>query len=143
MKFGFLLFCSAFIILAIGSCSKYEGNFCNVGLEGDSCKTLSRDKYIGNWDVDAKTVQGGTQYFIIQMTTAASDSAHFLISNMNNKGYTIECNILSSNAFEIVKQTSTGRIKVLVTGTGKLDNGKLKIDYEEAGVPFTVFATKK
>lgn len=60
---------------------------CPVGYEGEDCETLSRDKFIGNWD--GSDVCGSGSYDIELQVLAATDSVKALVKNPGGFGSTV------------------------------------------------------
>lgn len=106
-----LLFCAALIPWPL-SCNNdkcedvicpynqicYEGICaCNNGWEGDSCKTSSIPRFLGNYDVNEYALSGVTPAPLYSSTISAGSSDNVIfISNFSNTGITIKAQIATS-----------------------------------------------
>lgn len=85
LTMGMLAF--AGLTTTLVSCSSDGNEPCPVGYEGADCKTLSRDKFLGNWNGEDICTSG--PYEIELEILAATDSVKALVKNPGGFGTSV------------------------------------------------------
>lgn len=124
-----LLTLGAFSTVTFTSCSKDET--CNVGYEGDDCKTLSRAKFIGQWHGTEVCTQGDDEYNIV-ISAGSSSDVSIVYNNVYNQQFTATGTMTGTHGFSFSGNgIGTGGGNVTFSGTASLDQstGKLTVTY--------------
>lgn len=100
---------------------------CNLGYEGSDCKTLSRDKFIGQWK-GTETCTIGTDDYTVTITASSTGDLNIIMSNIYNDNYTAQGTITGNNS---VKFDGTSANNVSFSGTAIYEAGtnQLKLNY--------------
>jgi hypothetical protein len=103
-----LLSIGAFTTTVMTSCSK-DDKTCNLGYEGSDCKTLSRDKFIGQWKGhEACTL--GTDDYTITISPSSTGDLNLVYTNVYNQSF-------------VASGTITGPYGFSFSGTGAVTGG--------------------
>jgi hypothetical protein len=108
-------------IFSVSSCTKT----CDVGYEGDNCKTEVRTKYLGNFN--GTEVCNQTNVTIaVNALTVSSDVVKVTFFNLYGAGYNTTGTVQSDGTITIATQAfGTGSI----SGSASIVSGKVKIEY--------------
>lgn len=112
-----MLTLGAFSVTLFTSCSKDKE--CEIGYEGDDCKTLMRDKFVGDWS--GKDICTSGEYDIeISATRSTTNDLNVLVSNPGGFGGTIRITgtVINSTTLEFTNQD---------VGEDRILNGKMTI----------------
>lgn len=122
-----MLSIAAFSAVTFSSCSK-DDEICPVGKEGDDCETLSRVKFIGDWDGTEDCTIGDDAY-TIEIRESSSSDIQVVYRNVYNAGYTATGTMTGTNGFSFSGTSAGG---VTFSGTAELNSatGKLSVDYK-------------
>lgn len=103
---------------------------CPVGFEGGTCQTLSRDKFISNYnggDSCGSTI--ANQYYTpysVQLLTVLNKPLEMTLTNvLNNMADSAVCTIWSTDSFTFIGSNNSTNF----TGWGKLRNDSLWLAY--------------
>lgn len=113
-----MLTLGAFSMVTFSSCGKDE-KVCEVGYEGDDCKTLMRDKFVGNWT--GKDICTSGEYPIdLGVERSSVSEINALVSNPGGFGGTIRITgtVINSTTLEFTNQD---------VGENRTLNGKMTI----------------
>lgn len=130
-----LLTIGGFATVTMSSCSS-DDKVCNTGYEGDDCKTLSRAKFIGQWQGD-EVCTVGTDNYTITITASSESEIKIVYSNVYNdpSNYTAVGTMTGPNGYSFSGTAANG---VTFSGTGTYDSGtgRMIVNYkvETAGV---------
>ncbi|KAA5532465.1 hypothetical protein F0919_16895 [Taibaiella lutea] len=124
-------------LLAIGSlsavtmtsCSK-DDTTCAVGYEGKDCKTLSRDKFIGQWQ-GHEDCTIGTDDYSITLTASGTSEVKLIYTNVYNQAFTATGEMTGTNGFTFSGTAAGTSGTVNFSGNVSLDQstGKLTSTY--------------
>ncbi|WP_118976677.1 hypothetical protein [Taibaiella koreensis] len=129
-----LLSIGTFSAVTFSSCSKDDT--CQVGYEGKDCKTLSRDKFVGQWKGQEQCTQGDDEY-VITLTASSSSDVKLVYTNVYNQAFTATGTMTGTNGFSFEGNgIGTGGATVTFNGVGSLDQstGQLTITYTISGL---------
>ncbi|MFT4062265.1 MAG: hypothetical protein QM642_07915 [Edaphocola sp.] len=125
-----MLAAAGFTAATFTSCTKEET--CNVGYEGDDCKTLSRDKFIGQWKGTEECTLG-TDDYSITITASSTSEVGVVLNNIYNQSFVGTGTMTGTNGFSFSGQgTGSGGGTVTFSGTATLNSttGQLSVVYE-------------
>lgn len=124
MKKIFKAFAGVAVLAAlttISSCTKT----CDLGYEGDNCKTEVRTKYLGNFN-GTESCTSGNSTIAVNAITVANDVTKITFSNLYNAGFNTTGIVQADGSITISNQSfGTGQI----SGTAEIASGKVKITY--------------
>lgn len=108
------------------SCSSDE-KVCDVGYEGKDCKTLSRDKFIGDWKGTEECEIGSDEY-TISIAPSTGSEVKIIYKNVYNQDFTATGTMTGVNGFSFDGSASGG---VTFTGIGTFDptTNRLTVEY--------------
>ena len=92
-----LLTIGGFSMVTMSSCSK-DDETCNVGYEGKDCKTLSRTKFIGQWQGHEQCTVG-TDDYVITLTPSSTGDITLVYSNVYDQQFTATGTMTGPNGF--------------------------------------------
>lgn len=101
-----------------GTCS------CPTGYEGETCQTLSRDKFVGVYSGNETCTIGSDSYAIT--LSASSDDLKINYTNLYNQSYSAVCTITGQNTFSFAGTASGG---VSFDGTSTLNANTITVNY--------------
>jgi hypothetical protein len=122
-----LLTLGAFSAVTMTSCSK-DDETCKVGYEGTDCKTLSRDKFIGNWK-GTEACTEGTDEYNIGITAGSGSEITVVYSNVYNQGFTGTGSMTGQNGFSF-NGTGAGGVTFSGTATYEAGTGRISVTYK-------------
>jgi len=141
-----------------GSCDKATGKckckyqyygvscdtLCSPGKEGDSCKTLSKYKFIGVWQ--GNCTNASSTNTISNLIDISDNSGDVLIklSNFNEEAYGVVITVTGNDRFETnIPTNATGAYTGKIELSATLKNGNLTINLVKNGVNYFGTYTKK
>ena len=103
---------------------------CPVGFEGIRCGTLSRDKFIYNYNgydsCEYHSDSAGRNVYSIHLIAVLLDSSTMTLTNlMNNPADSATCTIQSTDSFSFIGSNNS----TTYNGWGKLSNDSLWLEY--------------
>jgi len=105
----------------ISSCTKT----CDLGYEGDNCKTEVRAKYLGNFNGTESCTTGNTT-ISVNGITVTGDVVKVTFSNLYGAGFNTTGTVQADGSITIANQAfGTGQI----SGSAEIAAGKVKITY--------------
>jgi len=122
-----LLTIGAFSAVTFSSCSKDDVT-CNVGYEGEDCKTLSRDKFIGSWKGTEDCTIGDDNYNI-GIAASSNNEITIIYTNVYNDNYTATGTMTGTNGFTF-SGTAAGGVTFNGTATLNSSTGMLTVSYK-------------
>lgn len=126
-KAKLLLSVGMFAIAGVTLVSCGGSSECPIGYEGSDCKTLSRDKFIGNWD--GKDVCESGTYELELTVGAATNEIQALVKNPGGFGGTISIT-------GEVTDPSTLKFTNQDVGSDRILNGKMTINGSNSSITF-------
>ncbi|OJV52517.1 MAG: hypothetical protein BGO31_07660 [Bacteroidetes bacterium 43-16] len=121
-------------LLSIGtmtfmSCTKD----CEVGYEGSNCKTLSREKFIGDWE-GTDQCSSGSYDIDIAVSTSSVDEVTVNIANLGGFGGTVSVKgvMTGTNSLSIASQS---------VGGGRTLSGNMNVSGNQLTLQYTVQGT--
>jgi hypothetical protein len=124
-----LLTVAAFGTLTMTSCSD-DDKICNVGYEGDDCKTLSRDKFLGQWQGTEQCTIGSDEY-TITLSASSTSEIKLIYTNVYNQAFTATGEMTGTHGFTFSGTAAGTSGTVNFSGNVSLDQstGKLTSTY--------------
>jgi hypothetical protein len=103
---------------------------CPVGFEGIRCGTLSRDKFIYNYNgydsCEYHSDSAGRNVYSIHLIAVLHDSIEMTLTNLMNIGAdSANCTIQSTDSFTFIGSNNS----TTYSGSGKLSNDSLRLVY--------------
>ena len=109
----------------ISSCNKT----CDLGYEGDGCKTETRAKYVGAFN-GTEACTSGNSTISVTVTTVSGDVTKVNFSNLYGANFNTTGTLQADGTITIATQTfGTGSI----SGSASINAGKVKITYVVTG----------
>jgi len=128
MKKIFKAFAGVAVVAAlsmISSCTKT----CDLGYEGDNCKTEVRTKYLGNFN-GSEACSSGNSTIAVNVITVSGDVTKVTFANLYNAGFNTTGTVQADGSITIANQAfGTGQI----SGTAEIASGKVKVTYTVTG----------
>jgi hypothetical protein len=122
-----LLTIGTFSAVTFSSCSK-DDKICNVGYEGEDCKTLSRTKFVGKWGGTELCTIGDDTY-TIEIAAGSGSDLTLVYTNVYNDNYTATGTITGTNGFSF-SGTAAGGVTFSGTATYENGTGRLVVVYK-------------
>jgi len=108
-------------VATISSCTKT----CDLGYEGDNCKTEVRTKYVGAFN-GTESCTSGTSTVSVTVTTVAGDVTKVNFSNLYGATFNTTGTVQADGTITIANQAfGTGQI----SGSATINAGKVKVTY--------------
>ncbi|MBK7147848.1 MAG: hypothetical protein IPH78_03265 [Bacteroidetes bacterium] len=108
-------------IAGVNSCTKT----CDLGYEGDDCKTEVRTKYLGAFN-GTESCTTGNSTIAVNITSVASDVTKVNFNNLYGAAFNNTGTVQADGDITIANQTfGTGQI----SGSATVDAGKVKVTY--------------
>lgn len=127
LSIGMLAF--AGIATTLTSCGN-DDEPCPVGYEGTDCETLSRAKFIGDWNGSEECDLGSDDY-TVKISASGASEIKVIVDNVYNEDFQATGTMTSGNKFEFNGSETTGGITTNYSGTGTLNTeGELVLDYD-------------
>lgn len=109
------------------SCGDDE-KVCNTGYEGSDCKTLSRDKFIGQWSGTEDCTIGDDSY-TITLSASSTNEISLVYTNVYNDNYTATGTMTGTNGFTF-SGTAAGGVTFSGNATLTPGTGILEVKYK-------------
>ncbi len=126
----FLMAATVAGLFFVSSCTKT----CDEGYEGTDCKTLIREKFIGQFKGD-ETCTVGTDNYTVTATAGSADLLTIVIGNAYNQGFTVTATV-SGSSFTVASQ-SVGSAGSNLAGTGSISGDGKTLSFSYTVTPVT------
>ena len=118
---SFLIVAVMASVATISSCTKT----CDLGYEGDNCKTEVRAKYLGNFN-GSEACTSGTTPVSVNGVTVSGDVVKVTFTNLYGAGFNTTGTVQADGSITIANQSfGTGQI----SGSATINAGKIVITY--------------
>ncbi len=109
----FLMAATVAGLFFVSSCTKT----CDEGYEGTDCKTLIREKFVGQFK-GPETCTVGTDNYTVTITGSSANVLNIVIANAYNQGFTVTASV-SGSSFTVAEQT-VGSAGSKLQGSGSI-----------------------
>ncbi|HRN94579.1 MAG: hypothetical protein M9931_05525 [Chitinophagales bacterium] len=126
----FLMVATVATLFVVSSCTKT----CDEGYEGTDCKTLIREKFIGQFK-GPETCTIGNDNYTVTVTGASSDLLSIVINNAYNQNFTVTGKVDGSSL--TVAEQSVGSVGSKLSGSGSISGDGKTLTFTYTVTPAT------